>query len=258
MTEQREMEQIMRSVEPLREQLLNHSVYAKLTTLDAIRTFTEFHCYPVTDFMCLLKSLQQRLTVLSVPWFPSTNTDAARFINEIVVAEESDEAAGGGFISHYQMYLDAMRALGADTAKVEAFVEFVRNKQHYRRALKHAQVPAAAQRFVQSTMQVCLTGKNHEVAAYFVFGRENLIPDMFTQLVYELRGKHPELEGLVYYLQRHIDVDGDEHGPAAIKMLNNLCDGQKRRWSQVDAAAQKALKERIRLWNAIEAAIDGH
>jgi hypothetical protein len=246
---------LSKNIAPLREALLNHTVYGRLTSVKAVSIFMEHHCFPVTDFMCLLKSLQQRLTVLSVPWFPAVNTQAARFINEIVVAEESDEAQGGGFISHYEMYLEAMRQAGADTTKVEHFVEYVRNKQHYRRALQHADVPLAAQAFVRTTMQTVLTGKNHEVAASFVFGRENLIPDLFTEII---RGmEHTgQFDGLLYYLQRHIEVDGDEHGPAAIAMIKHLCDGQKRRWAQAQAAAERALKGRLKLWDAIEQAIE--
>ena len=132
--DQRAYEALLEKIEPLRHRLLHHSVYEHLDSIEAVRVFMEFHCYPVADFMCLLKSLQQRLTVLSVPWFPPVNTQAARFINEIVVAEESDEARYGGFISHYEMYIEAMREVGADTGRVEHFVEYVRNRQHYRRA----------------------------------------------------------------------------------------------------------------------------
>ena len=247
---------LMAHIAPLQQQLLNHPVYEQLTSLEAVRIFMEHHCFPVTDFMCLLKSLQQRLTVLSVPWFPAVNTQAARFINEIVVAEESDEARGGGYISHYEMYLEAMKEAGADTTSVEHFVEYVRNKQHYRRALQHAEVPSAAQKFVQTTMQVVLTGKNHEVAAFFVFGRENLIPELFTEIIEGMNNDRGELDGLLYYLERHIEVDGDEHGPAAIAMIKHLCNGQKRRWMQAQAAAERALRVRIKLWDAIHTAIE--
>ena len=252
--DQRAYEALLEKIEPLRHRLLHHSVYEHLDSIEAVRVFMEFHCYPVADFMCLLKSLQQRLTVLSVPWFPPVNTQAARFINEIVVAEESDEARYGGFISHYEMYIEAMREVGADTGRVEHFVEYVRNRQHYRRALQHADVPKAAKDFVCQTMQVCLTGKNHEVASSFVFGRENLIPELFTELIRGLE-KEGGVDGLLYYLERHIEVDGDEHGPAAIQMLKTLCDGQRRRWAQAERAAVRALESRLKLWDAIEEAI---
>ncbi|MEE2755232.1 MAG: DUF3050 domain-containing protein [Myxococcota bacterium] len=246
--------EIDESLNPLREKLVKHSIYGRLNTPTAVRIFMEHHCYSVVDFMCLLKSLQVRLTVINTPWFPPVNRDAARFINEIVVEEESDEAPDGGFISHYELYLDAMEKAGADTEAVRAFIEFVRNKQHYRRALRHAKVPSAAQRFVKATMEVCLVGKNHEVASFFVFGRENLIPDMFPEILKNLSAADDSLDlsGLIYYVDRHIELDGDEHGPAAKNMLFHLCDNDVRRWKQVAKAARTALDERIRFWDSIE------
>jgi hypothetical protein len=212
----------------------------------------EHHCYAVMDFMCLLKSLQQRLIVVAVPWFPPANMEAARFINEIVLGEETDVAPGGGYTSHYNLYLDAMREVGASTERVEHLVELGRNHQHYRRALVHAQVPAAAQAFVTDSMAICLTGKNHEIASYFLFGRENLIPDMFRKIVDRLRaGGETGLDGLIYYLDRHIEVDGGEHGPAAEKMLTFLIAGEPRRWAEAYKVGLRAIKSRINLWDAI-------
>jgi hypothetical protein len=208
------------------------------------------------DFMCLLKSLQQRLTVVAVPWFPPADTDAARFINEIVLGEECDVAPGGGYISHYELYVRAMREAGADADRVEELVQLVRNHQHYRRALTKAKVPAAAQAFVIDSVSICLTGKNHEVAAYFLFGRENLIPDMFRKIVERLRASgEPGLDMLIYYLDRHIEIDGGEHGPAAERMLASLVAGEPRRWGEAWRAAQRAVAARVKLWDAIAAAL---
>ena len=240
------------ALQPLREELLTHEVYQLLVSKRAVQIFMEHHCYAVMDFMCLLKSLQQRLTVVAVPWFPPANMDAARFINEIVLGEETDVAPGGGYMSHYDLYLAAMREAGASTDKVERLVELGRNHQHYRRALQMAGVPAAATAFVTDSMSICLTGKNHEIASYFLFGRENLIPDMFRRIVERLRaGGETGLNGLLYYLDRHIEVDGGEHGPAAEKMLTYLIDGEPRRWAEAYKTGLRAIESRMKLWNAI-------
>ena len=235
-----------------RDTLISHPIYGMLHDRASVLRFMEYHVYAVMDFMCLLKSLQARLTVLTVPWYPPVNTDAARFINEIVVAEETDIARNGdGYISHYDMYIDAMKEAGADSAPVQLLIEMLRNRQHYRRALVKAEVPTAAQRFVGQTMHVCLVGKNHEVASYFVLGRENLIPDMFRQIVRELDAAGDgEFGGLIYYLDRHIEVDEGEHGPAAERMLRYLCGASAIRWKQAEKAALDALDARHRLWDA--------
>ena len=241
---------------PWRERLLGHEVYRLLNSKRAVQIFMEFHCYAVMDFMCLLKSLQQRLTVVAVPWFPPANPDAARFINEIVLGEESDVAPGGGYISHYSLYLNAMKQAGASTDKIEALVELGRNHHHYRRALVKAAVPSAAQAFVIDSMSVCLTGKNHEIAAYFLFGRENLIPDMFRLIVERLRSSgETGLDGLTYYLDRHIQIDGGEHGPAAERMLVSLVGDVERRWGEAYRAAVRAVTSRLKLWDAIAKAL---
>jgi len=242
------------ALQPLRERLLTHEVYDLLNSKRAIQIFMEFHCYAVMDFMCLLKSLQQRLTVVAVPWFPPANMEAARFINEIVLGEETDIAPGGGYTSHYNLYLDAMRQAGASTEKIEHLVKLGRNHQHYRRALTRAGVPPAAQAFVTDSISLCLTGKNHEIASYFLFGRENLIPDMFRKIVNRLRQDgETGLEGLLYYLDRHIEVDGGEHGPAAEKMLTFVVDGVPRRWAEAHQSGLRALRSRTKLWDAIAA-----
>src|SRR5262245_61801774 len=145
-----------------------------------------------------------------------------------------------------------MREAGADADKVEAFVELVRNHHHYRRALTRADVPAAAQAFVVDSMSLCLTGKNHEIAAYFLFGRENLIPDMFRRIVARLRDRgETGLDGLIYYLDRHIEIDEGEHGPLSEKMLTWLVGNVGRRWGEAHRAGMRALQSRIKLWDAI-------
>ncbi len=95
-----------------------------------------------------------------------------------------------------------------------------------------------------------------QIAAYFLCGRENLIPDMFRSIVSRLRASGADgLEGLLYYLDRHIEVDDELHGPAAERMLTYLCDGQRRRWAQAHKAAVRALKSRLGFWEAIANAV---
>ena len=82
--------------------------------------------YSVWDFMSLLKALQQHAAPAAVPWLPGGNGPVQRFINEIVWQEESDEVpADGGvqYLSHFEMYLAAMREVGADVSAVESFLD---------------------------------------------------------------------------------------------------------------------------------------
>jgi len=113
------------AIAPERESLLQHPLYAKIHEIDHLRSFTEGHVYAVWDFMSLLKALQIQLTCTTVPWFASTYPTTRYLINEIVLAEESDEYLDGRRLSHFEMYLDAMERMGANTATVQNFLKQV-------------------------------------------------------------------------------------------------------------------------------------
>ena len=67
------------------------------------------HCWAVWDFFLLIKDLQRDLTNTKRFWTPCRNVNAARFINEIVIGEETDESnVEGVHLSHFQLYLKAM------------------------------------------------------------------------------------------------------------------------------------------------------
>lgn len=96
-------------------------------------------------------------------------------INEIIVAEESDVVPGGGYASHFELYLMAMKEVGADVGPVEAFVSTVRAKG-WEAALSLPTIPEPARAFMRDTYSLISTGQAHRVAASFAFGRENVIP----------------------------------------------------------------------------------
>ena len=114
------------AIAPLREKLLTHRVYGLLTSMKALQVFVEYHCYAVWDFMCLLKCLQNKLTCTEISWQNPENMDAARMINEIVVAEETDVRQDSrGYASHLTLYVEAMDELGANTDTLGRFIDLI-------------------------------------------------------------------------------------------------------------------------------------
>src|SRR5258706_12052917 len=108
------IERLEEAVRDGRKSVTGHPIYGALKNHDAIVTFMEHHVFAVWDFMSLLKSLQRNLTCVELPWVPTGPTGSRRLINDIVLVEESD-LLGGGFISHFELYLNGMDEAGADT-----------------------------------------------------------------------------------------------------------------------------------------------
>jgi hypothetical protein len=241
------------AVAATRSGVINHEMYSRLDSHEAIVIFMEHHVYAVWDFMSLLKSLQRHLTCIDVPWVPTGPTASRRLINDIVLVEESDEL-GGGFISHFELYLRGMHQAGADTTVIEPFIDLIRTGTPVRQALQALPVPAPAAEFVRSTWTFIQTLPLHCQAAVFAFGREDLIPEMFQQVV-DINDNAGRLDLFVDYLRRHIQVDDEEHTPMAMQMLADLCGDDQERWQECIGAVTATLNARIRLWDGITAAI---
>jgi hypothetical protein len=237
-----------------RNEVVSHPIYARLDNLPAIQTFLEHHVFAVWDFMSLLKSLQRNLTCVEVPWIPTGPTGSRRLINDIVLVEESDELRGG-FISHFELYLLGMREAGADTTVIDTFISLLRDKTPVPAAMTTAGVPEASAEFVGLTWHLIDTAPIHCQAAAFAFGREDLIPDMFQQVV-KVNEQGGQLDTFVDYLERHIEVDGEFHTPMAMQMVTDLCGDDEAKWSECAETINLALAARAKLWSGILAKID--
>ena len=244
---------IEKELTDLRNQLKNHSLYQRLNTLKDVQIFMSLHVFAVWDFMSLLKAIQINLTCVSIPWMPVKNAELARFINEIVIAEESDHDAYGVIKSHYEMYLDAMAEVQADSSKMNNFLETLQSNVTIGKALESLEVPNAVKEFLNFTFDTIKTNKTHLIAASFTFGREDVIPDMFINIIDKAAlENNKSYDSFNYYLRRHIELDGDEHGPLSIRMIEELCGNDALKWEEVLETGKRALQLRINLWSAIE------
>lgn len=245
-----DLKKIQEEIAPLKAQIVNHKVYDVIETIEDLRIFMQYHVYAVWDFMSLLKSLQINLTCVQTPWFPKGNANTRSLINEIVAGEESDVDANGDKKSHFEMYVEAMLQCGADIQGITKFIESLKSTGDFNTAYQIASTPKSAQEFVNYTFEVINSNKTHLQSSIFTFGREDLIPSMFLTIVNDLNKKFPDQISLFkYYLDRHIEVDGDHHSYLALEMTAILCEGNSDYLLAAQKATQIALQKRIELWN---------
>lgn len=240
------------AIEPVRQEVVGHPIYRQIDSVERVRSFQEHHVFAVWDFMSLLKCLQRQLTCVELPWVPTGPTASRRLINEIVLVEESDEL-GEGYISHFELYADGMARAGADTTAVDAFLGRLRRGVDVAEAAKEAEMPTAAADFVAVTWDIIENAPVHCQAAAFAFGREDLIPEMFEQVI-RIEDADGRLTVFKDYLARHIEVDGEQHTPMAMQMLIDLCGDDAERWDECAATVRRALTARVALWDGILAA----
>jgi hypothetical protein len=242
----------------LRERLVSHRLYGLVNTPARLRWFMEHHIFAVWDFQSLLKALQQRLTCTTVPWVPTADPEARRMINEIVLDEESDALPEGGAASHFELYLDCMDRADADTGPIRRLLEAIRGGMPLARALAGCGMPHAAAEFVKRSFGVIDSDSTAAIAAAFTFGREDVIPDMFRQIVGSLAQDDPaRWERFRFYLDRHIEHDDAHHGPACRRIVARLCGTDPGTWAEAAAAARECLEARLALWDAVAEGIEG-
>ncbi len=233
------------------EALVEHRIYSEVNSMPRLQEFMRWHVFAVWDFMSLTKRLQRELTCVDVPWLPPRFPVVARFINEIVLSEESDLDPNGHAASHLEIYLGAMREANATTNEFDRFLAHLRDGQSVVDALQSLALPTWLQDFVNGTIEVAERGPLVDVAAVFVFGREDVIPEMFQRLLPLWRDEHAGAPTFTFYLERHIELDAHSHGPLAREMLCHLAGSSEESWDSAKRAAVDAINARIALWDGI-------
>ena len=247
----RRFEELRNRIAPLHDTLLNHPIYAEVDSLSRLREFMQIHVFAVWDFMSLVKRLQRELTSSSLPWMPPVSSRIARFANEVVLGEESDLGPDGKPISHFELYLRAMDEIGADTTLVKGFMSQIDLGARYADVFEEMSVPLGVPEFVNETLRCAIDGSLVEVASFFFFGREDVIPEMFERLLKSWGNAKAEVPHFAYYLERHIELDGDSHGPWAREMLTALAGQSESNWQEATSAAERAITSRIKLWDSV-------
>jgi hypothetical protein len=99
-------------------------------------------------------------------------------------------------------------------------------------------------------------GATHQVLASFLFGREDPIPDMFTQLVKVVEDKCPNSTKFQLYLNRHITKDAESHRPLTEMTIREVCGANEKLWDDCAEAGNEAIRQRILLWDGVTEMIE--
>ncbi|MFO0926139.1 MAG: DUF3050 domain-containing protein [Gemmataceae bacterium] len=206
--------------------------------------------------MSLLKALQACLCCVGVPWLPAADPQATRFINEIVLAEESDEDGQGGYLSHFGLYLRAMTRCGADAGTIDGFLGEIRKGNSVPAALAAVGVAGSVGRFVRQTLRPDRAGEPLVLGlgVHVRQGRPAASPVPADRGRVE-RGGGRRAGGLPLLPRRHIGLDEGEHGPMAVRLVLSLCGNDEARWQDAEEAAVTALEARRDLWDAVHATL---
>src|SRR6202020_2003295 len=103
------------------------------------------------------------------------------------------------------LYLRAMEDVGASTLQFGTFCSLAQVGVPVEVALARIRVPSHVRAFVAHTMTLASSGTTEEVLAAFFYGREDIIPEMFSRLQKTLAGAgddNASLRHFVYYIER--------------------------------------------------------
>lgn len=237
-------------IKPLQEHLNQHPVYSAITNVKDLQCFMSHHIYSVWDFMSIVKYLQQQIAPTTYPWIPKGDGSIRRFINELVLEEESDQTHDNSFSSHFELYCGAMQEIGADTNNILTFISQV-EQQGINHALLSEEIPQPSRQFMQTTFGFISSNKPHCVAAALALGREHIIPSMFRAFLGKMSISEQQAPIFHFYLKRHIHLDEDFHAPLSLRLLNALCGNDQIKYQEAQQTAKEALQARIQFWDGV-------
>jgi hypothetical protein len=235
----------------LKNSIYYHKLFQKKLNIAQARYFMECHVFSVWGFMSILKALQFSISKNTLPWLPTLNTrnGLTNFINEIVLSEESDCIDGIGYISHFEIYLEAMKEINADTTQIMQLIKNIEEKGFSDHFIKKLEILDEVKNFIRFDLNTAISGSLPRIIGSFTLGREKVIPNMFKHILSSIDNTN-YTNKFITYLNRHIDIDGDRHGPLSTELLKKLCDSEH----SLEIAYQSgihSLSLRLKVWDKI-------
>jgi len=150
-----------------------------------------------------------------------------------------------------------MQQIGANTLPIHQLTEWLSYGKTLDEALYQLDIREETRSFVRFTFEIINSGQIHKIAALFTFGREDLIPDMFIEILREMQSQgQTNIDKLLYYLERHIEIDGGDHGPISLQMMQEICGSDAIKWQEVAEVSIQALEKRYALWDGVQAKLN--
>ncbi|HVV67422.1 MAG TPA: DUF3050 domain-containing protein [Gammaproteobacteria bacterium] len=247
---------IIAAISPLVDAIQQHKLLTAIDSIEKLRLFTEIHVYAVWDFMALLKALQRKLTSIQSLWTPPINSMGCHLINTLLSEEESDYLLDGRYLSHFELYQEAMWHCGANIQPITGFISDIKAYKPLSSLLARADLPPPARGFITDTFTI-IEKDSHAIAASLAFAREYITSNLFSTILQTIQpaGSSYSLKPLRCYLQRHIDLDSDKHSQQSQMLVVSLCGTDEIKWQEALDAALFSLQSRLQLLDGIHAAI---
>ena len=149
------------------------------------------------------------------------------------------------------MYLESMDQINAQKTEIESLINNIKLGKDLENSIESLNIHDSVKNFVQYSFEIIRSKQMHKIASAFTYGREDIIPDMFIAIINEVDPENTKYPKLKYYFDRHIEIDGDLHGPLSHKMLIELCGDDQKKWDEVYIVGKTSLENRVKLWDAI-------
>jgi hypothetical protein len=205
--------------------------------------FMENHIYSVWTFMCLLKTLLNKLEIENKNqnnlWHPSYNNALFRVLQEIIIEEQTDIIENNVY-SHLELYIKSMKEIDAETSPIEWLLFQIENQINIsEKSILKMNIPNNTKIFILNHLFIIENWSFDDLLTYFAYGRELLIPSIFEPILLNIESNSLDYPMLKLYLKKHIEID-KEHGNKIQQFVlkkNEIID--------------KAYEDRLLLWDGI-------